>query len=60
MTSINDRDFRKIIETIGTKVDLRDCKTPEEIIQRLQAKTKELQSESPSQNTVESENAGVE
>jgi len=60
MTSINDRDFRKIIETIGTKVDLSGCKTPEEVNQRLLAKIKELQSESPSPNTVESENAGVE
>ena len=60
MTSINDRDFRKILDTICTKVDLSGCKTPEEIIQRLQAKIKELHSESQSQNTDESDNAGVE
>jgi len=60
MTSINDRDFRKIFETFCTKVDLRGCKTPEEINQRLLAKIKELHSESQSQKTDESDNEGVE
>ena len=60
MTSINDRDFRKILETICTKVDLRGCKTPEEVNQRLLAKFKELQSESPLPNSGDTENSGVE
>jgi hypothetical protein len=60
MVNKSDADFHKIFETISKIVDFSGCKTPDDINQRLQAKAKQLQSESPSPATDDTENRGVE
>jgi hypothetical protein len=57
---LTDKEFYKLFETLSKKVDLSDCKTPEEVNQRLLAKIKELESKSRELNNDEIENSGVE